>query len=87
MQAFSPIGAVVGGLVAGWVADHLGRKPTLLLSGLPYTAGYLMIAFARFVATAAQFQAVMLTGRFLTGFSLGWSCLAVPVSASGQVYV
>lgn len=65
--------------MAGWVTDHVGRKASLLLSGLPYTFGYLMLAYARFVSTAAKFQAVMLTGRFLTGFSLGWSCLVVPV--------
>ncbi len=71
---------MLGGPIAGWLADRLGRKPALLLSGIPYLAGYLMIAYARFCTTALAFRAVVLTGRLLTGLSVGWSCLAVPVS-------
>ena len=76
----APIGAMFGGPVAGWVADHLGRKAALMLVGVPYLSGYMMIVYAHMIESATAFKVVLLTGRFLTGVGLGWSCLAGPVS-------
>ena len=69
-----------GGIPAGWVADKWGRKAALMLVGLPYLVGYLMVAYARFAVTRAGFIAVLFLGRFLTGFAGGMSALAVTVS-------
>ena len=79
-QAIAPIGAVFGGLPAGWVADKWGRKAALMLVGLPYLVGYLMVAYARFAVTRAGFISVLLVGRFLTGVGFGWATSAVSVS-------
>ena len=68
-----------GAPIAGVIADRWGRKLALLLAGVPYLVGYLMVALAHLIGDFAAFKAVLLTGRLLTGVGLGWSCLAVPV--------
>ena len=82
LQALGPIGALLGGPVAGWVADHAGRKAALMLVGIPYLVGFLIMAYARFITNALIFKVVLLVGRFFTGVGLGWSCLATPVSVN-----
>ena len=79
IQAFAPVGALFGGPIAGVIADRWGRKLALLLAGVPYLVGYLMMTLAHLIGDVAAFKAVLLTGRLLTGVGLGWSCLAVPV--------
>ena len=80
MQAMAPIGAIFGGPIAGWIADHLGRKAALMLVGIPYLFGYLMIVYAHMLSSGTAFKVILLLGRFLTGVGLGWSCLTGPVS-------
>ena len=80
LQALAPIGALLGGPIAGWIADHAGRKAALMLVGIPYLVGYLMMVYAHFINQALVFKVVLLVGRFFTGLGLGWSCLATPVS-------
>ena len=70
----------MGGLIAGWIVDYVGRKAALMLVGIPYLVGYLMMVYARFINHAVIFKVILLTGRFLTGVGLGWTCLATPVS-------
>ena len=79
-QALAPIGALLSGPIAGWIADLAGRKAALMLVGIPYLVGYLMMVYARFIPSALIFKVVLFTGRFFTGVGLGWSCLATPVS-------
>ena len=79
MQAFAPVGALFGAPIAGVIADRWGRKLALLLAGVPYLVGYLMMTLAYLIGDIAAFKAVLLTGRLLTGVGMGWSCLAVPV--------
>ena len=71
-----------GGLVAWPIADFLGRKWALMLSGLPSLAGWLTIALAHMAGKPDIFYGVLLTGRLLTGFSTGWSVFCVSVSLS-----
>ena len=75
----APVGAILGGPVAGWFADYLGRKIALLLVAIPYLCGYLMITYAHLICDPTGFKTVLFLGRFFTGFGLGWSCLASPV--------
>lgn len=79
-QALAPVGGILGGLVAGPVADGLGRKGALVLCGLPYLTGYLSLSYAQYAQTASGFKAVALVGRFLTGVGMGWACMAGSVS-------
>ena len=58
------LGAAFGGLICHFTMDRFGRKVTLLLSGVPYTIGWLLIVTA--VNTP-----MLYTGRALSGLSLG----------------
>lgn len=79
-QSFASVGALVGGPVAGLVADRWGRKVALLLVGVPYLVGYLMMTLAHLIGDPDGFKAVLLVGRLLTGVGQGWSCMAGAVS-------
>ena len=79
-QSFASVGALVGGPVAGLVTDRWGRKVALLLVGVPYLVGYLMMTLAHLIGDPDGFKAVLLVGRLLTGVGQGWSCMAGAVS-------
>ena len=70
------------GSLIGWpVSNFLGRKLSLMLSGLPAFIGWLMIALAHMVpASVESFYGVLLSGRIMTGVYLGWSIIGVSVS-------
>ena len=70
----------MGGPIAGWISDRMGRKPALVLVSVPYLTGYMMITYARFATDPVLFKAVLLIGRFFSGVGLGWASLAVVVS-------
>ena len=64
------------------MSDLLGRKPSLMLSGVPALIGWLMIALAHMVPSGVQgFYGVLLSGRIMTGVYLGWSVVGVSVSS------
>ena len=65
------------------MSEFLGRKASLMLSGIPAAVGWLMIALAHLAAqSVSAFYGVLLTGRMLTGFFYGWSSVCVSVSFS-----
>ena len=66
------VGALTGGPVAGWLVELLGRKPTIMLTSVPYMAGWLICAYS-------NFYGVLFIGRILSGFSCGAASLAVNV--------
>ena len=70
------------GCLTAWpISDLLGRKASLMLSGLPALVGWLMIALAHLVPSSVQgFYGVLLSGRIVTGVYLGWSVVVVSVS-------
>ena len=70
LQSFFAIGAIIGGPLAGVIADRWGRKMGLLLSGIPHLTGYLMIVYAHFISDPVAFKAVVLVGRVITGTGL-----------------
>ena len=50
----------------------------LLSSAVPNFVGWLLIVLSRY--TIGAFKPVILTGRFLIGFAMGWLTVGVPVS-------
>lgn len=70
------------GSLIGWpVSNFLGRKLSLMLSGLPALIGWLMIALAHMVPASVEgFYGALLSGRIMTGVYLGWSIIGVSVS-------
>ncbi|XP_050046257.2 solute carrier family 2, facilitated glucose transporter member 8-like [Dermacentor andersoni] len=69
------LGALTGGLVAGFLVDSLGRKLSIIFSSLGFIAGWVLIATAGTVV-------VLCLGRVITGFFTGLVSLAVPVYVS-----
>ncbi|XP_076055623.1 facilitated trehalose transporter Tret1-like [Oratosquilla oratoria] len=69
------IGALAGGPLGGVLMKNLGRKGTIIASCIPYLSGWILIAFA-------QNFAMLLSGRILTGLSVGISSiLTIPFIA------
>ena len=79
-QALGPVGALFGGPVAWPISDRLGRKPALMLMGIPALIGWLMITYAHLASAKAGFLALLLLGRTFTGFVAGWTIFSVSVS-------
>lgn len=71
-QSVFAIGAIVGGLSAMVMNDKIGRKHSIMISVIPSTAGFLMIA-------AAQKVWLLLLGRLLTGIAGGITSSSIPV--------
>lgn len=82
MQSLCLIGSLFGSLAAWPTSEILGRKASLMLSGIPAAIGWLMIALAHLAAQSNTFYGVLLTGRMLTGVFYGWTSVCVPVSFS-----
>jgi MFS family permease len=79
--ALGSVGAIFSGLSGGWVADHWGRKCSLMFTGVPFMLGYLIVSYAHFSQTNEQFVLVLYAGRLLTGVGMG------SASAVFNVYV
>jgi MFS transporter, AAHS family, 4-hydroxybenzoate transporter len=69
------LGLMIGSLVAGWLADRLGRKPVLMGCIFSFGAFSLMSAFAGSPSSLS-------TMRFLTGLGLGGGLPTVLALAS-----
>ena len=69
------LGAMVGAVASGWLADHISRKWTKVLSGCVYVIGALGCAFS--------VTAPMLIGfRFMLGLSVGTASFVAPLYIS-----
>ena len=69
------LGALVAALVAGIAADRYGRRPMLLVAGLLFIAG----AVIQGVAQGAE---VLVVGRLITGFGIGFASVVAPLYAA-----
>ena len=69
------LGALVGALVAGVMADKIGRRPTLLFAGTLFAIGALIEAFS-------PGTGVLVVGRLVVGFAVGVASVAAPLYAA-----
>lgn len=67
-----PLSALFGGILGGTFIEHLGRKHTILGTGLPFVLSWLLIAFAQNVW-------MIYVGRAIGGFCVGIASLSLPV--------
>jgi MFS family permease len=70
-----PLGAMLGGLLAGSLADALGRRRTLILDAVVFVAGTLL-------AVTAGGYGVLLVARGITGLGVGIASSTVPLYLS-----
>jgi sugar porter (SP) family MFS transporter len=66
------VGAVVGALSGGWLADRISRRWTLLIAGIVYVAGALAAAIAQ---TSGQ----LVAARVVLGLAVGAASAVVPM--------
>jgi sugar porter (SP) family MFS transporter len=66
------VGAVIGALVAGRVADAIGRRPSVLITALIFIVGVLLAAFS------PAFGA-LLAARVIIGLAVGSASMVVPL--------
>lgn len=78
----APVGAIVGALFSAGAIATLGLVLTMLISSATFVLGWLMLGTSFFMTDPFGFRALILTGRFVTGFSAGWITTAAPVSTT-----
>lgn len=66
------VGALFGGIFAGYLSNVMGRKGVLMFTTLPCVTGWLIIAYAPSIH-------YVLVGRFLTGLCCGIVCVVTPI--------
>ena len=87
------MGALIAGLITGIVSDKIGRKLTFLLACVPYSLGFLFLAYSfsfmidgekgvEVTQPSVLYIVFLLTGRALSGFGAGAMSLVVPVRDS-----
>ncbi len=69
------LGALVGALIAGGMADRLGRRATIILAALLFTAGAAVEALA-------PGTVLLVIGRLVVGFGVGVASVAAPLYAA-----
>ncbi|KAK9704170.1 Sugar transporter [Popillia japonica] len=67
-----PLGAAISAFISGYLSDKIGRKRTLLASGLPMMVGFGILVFSTEVAH-------IYLGRFLCGLGVGTAFTIIPI--------
>lgn len=73
--SFLAIGAFVGALPAGVLAERIGRKYTTIIIAIPYLISWALLSLASNVG-------MLYTGRVFAGIATGASCVVAPMFIS-----
>lgn len=69
------VGAFVGALPTGILAERIGRRWTTISLGLPYLISWALLALAKNVG-------MLYAGRVFAGIATGGSCVVAPMFIS-----
>lgn len=72
ISAWTPIGAIIGALPAGFLADLLGRKKTMIVFTVPWIATWAMLIFGTSIN-------MIYASRFISGIIIGLFCAVLPL--------
>ncbi|KAI4655332.1 hypothetical protein J4E93_000044 [Alternaria ventricosa] len=75
MTAMLELGALIGALFAGWIADKLSRKYSIVVAVIIFTIG-------SFLQTAAMDYAMLTVGRLIGGWGIGALATIAPLYIS-----
>lgn len=73
--ASMPAGSLVGSLLVTYIGDKIGRKKTIILSGIIWVIGSIL-------QCASVNRGMLVVGRIISGISVGLASAVVPVYQS-----
>jgi len=75
MVASMPAGSLVGALIVSWLADKIGRKKVIQISGLVWVVGSIL-------QCASVNRGMLVVGRIISGLAIGLASSTVPLYQS-----
>ena len=70
-NAVSPIGIMIGSVVAGWLQDRVGRRPSLALSSLLSATGVAVVYCSHFLDELESRRGAFLAAKLMMGLAIG----------------
>lgn len=76
----APVGAFFGALLSAAMVAVFGLVLAMMSAAVMFAMGWVLLGVSFSVGDPLGFRAVILLGRFVTGFATGWIAAAAPVS-------